>query len=128
HDKYANQEVAYLLQRVEAYNGLVILATNQRANVDDAFSRRFQSIIQFPMPRAQERLALWQQAFPPNVSLDPDIDLQAIASRFELTGAGIMNVVQYCLISALANGNHPVNAKSIEAAVLREYKKEGKIM
>lgn len=128
HDKYANQEVAYLLQRVEAYNGLVILATNQRANVDDAFSRRFQSIIQFPIPRAQERLALWQQAFPSNVSLDPDIDLQAIASRFELTGAGIMNVVQYCLISALANGNHPVNAKSIEAAVLREYKKEGKIM
>ncbi|MCI5118352.1 MAG: ATP-binding protein, partial [Candidatus Electrothrix sp. LOE1_4_5] len=59
HDKYANQEVAYLLQRIEGYNGLVILATNQRSNIDDAFVRRFQTVIHFPMPRSEERLLLW---------------------------------------------------------------------
>jgi hypothetical protein len=128
HDKYANQEVAYLLQRVEAYNGLVILATNQRTNVDDAFSRRFQAIIHFPLPRAQERLTLWQQAFPPQVALAPDVDLNAVAARFELTGAGIINIVQYCLLCALADGTRQVGAQSIEQAILREYKKEGKIV
>jgi hypothetical protein len=128
HDKYANQEVAYLLQRVEGYNGLVILATNQRANVDDAFSRRFQSIIHFPMPRVQERLALWQKAFPPQVAVAEGVDWNAVAARFELTGAGIMNVVQYCLIGALADGTRQVSEQSIEQAVLREYNKEGKIV
>lgn len=128
HDKYANQEVAYLLQRVEGYNGLVILATNQRANVDDAFSRRFQSIIHFPMPRVQERLALWQKAFPPQVAVAESVDWNAVATRFELTGAGIMNVVQYCLIGALADGTRQVSEQSIEQAVLREYNKEGKIV
>jgi SpoVK/Ycf46/Vps4 family AAA+-type ATPase len=128
HDKYANQEVAYLLQRVEGYNGLVILATNQRANVDDAFSRRFQSIIHFPMPRVQERLALWQKAFPPQVAVAESVDWNAVATRFELTGAGIMNVVQYCLIGALADGTRQVSEQAIEQAVLREYNKEGKIV
>lgn len=128
HDKYANQEVAYLLQRIEAYNGLVILATNQRANIDEAFSRRFQTIIHFPMPRPEERLILWQKAFPPQVSIAEDIDWNLLATRFDLTGAGIMNVAHYCAIAALADGSHQVDAKKLENAVLREYIKEGKIV
>ena len=63
HDRYANQEVSYLLQRIEGYRGLVILATNQRGNMDDAFVRRFQSIIHFPMPRIEERHKIWSNAF-----------------------------------------------------------------
>ena len=85
HDKYANQEVAYLLQRVEGYNGLVILATNQRSNIDVAFVRRFQNIIHFPMPRPEERDELWRKAFPPQISIADEIDWRQIAIRFELS-------------------------------------------
>lgn len=126
HDKYANQEVAYLLQRIEGYNGLVILATNQRGNIDEAFVRRFQSIIHFPMPRAEERQALWQRAFPPQLTLASDIDWAQVASRFELTGASILNVAHYCAIEALADHSHRVNFKRLESGILREYTKEGK--
>ncbi len=128
HDKYANQEVAYLLQRIENYSGLVILATNQRGNVDDAFIRRFQSMVHFPVPRTQERQAIWEKAFPPQIRIAKDIDWQGIATRFELTGAGIINVTQYCLIEALADGSSLVDLKRLQAAILREYVKEGKVV
>lgn len=64
HDRYANQEVPYLLQRVEDFNGLVILASNFKANIDEAFVRRFNAIIGFPFPREPERVAIWQKSFP----------------------------------------------------------------
>src|SRR4030095_7939978 len=66
HDKYANQEVSYLLQRIEDYNGLIILATNMKNNIDDAFMRRFNSILKFPFPDANERYLIWKKSFPPN--------------------------------------------------------------
>ncbi|WYD80880.1 MAG: ATP-binding protein [Candidatus Electrothrix gigas] len=128
HDKYANQEVAYLLQRIEGYNGLVILATNQRSNIDDAFVRRFQTVIHFPMPRSEERLLLWQQTFPPQVRLAEDIDWQQIAARFELTGAGILNVTHYCALEFLAGEYDTLSEKQLEAAIMREYVKEGKVV
>ena len=128
HDKYANQEIAYLLQRVEGYNGLVILATNQRTNIDDAFIRRFQTMIHFPMPRAEERLLIWQSAFPPQIQLANDIQLPNIAARYELSGAGILNVVQYCTIEMLATGTHILDLKLLEAGILREFVKEGKMV
>jgi AAA+ superfamily predicted ATPase len=128
HDKYANQEVAYLLQRIESFSGLVILATNQRGNIDDAFARRFQSMVHFPMPRPQERQAIWEKAFPPQTRIAEDIDWQEIAVRYELTGAGIINVTQYCIIEALADGLSLVDLKRLHAAILREYTKDGKVV
>jgi len=128
HDKYANQEVAYLLQRIEAYNGLVILATNQRGNIDDAFVRRFQAIIHFPLPGADERAEIWRKAFPPQIEIEKDINWLQIASRFELTGAGIINVAHYCAVEILARGSRRLNLKQLEAAIMREFIKEGKVV
>lgn len=127
HDKYANQEVAYLLQRVEAYEGLVILASNQRTNIDEAFTRRFQSIIHFPFPRTEERLALWQKAVPGQTNVAADVNWSQIAARFELTGANIVNVVQHSLLTMLANENQSLDYRQIENGIVRELVKEGKI-
>jgi len=128
HDKYANQEVAYLLQRIESYNGLVILASNQRANIDDAFVRRFQTIIHFPMPAAEERYTLWRQTLPSRINISLDIDWQQIAARYELTGAGILNVMHYCSIELLASQADTLDLQQLESAIQREFIKEGKIV
>ena len=127
HDKYANQEVAYLLQRIESYSGLVILASNQRANIDDAFIRRLQNIIQFPMPRPEERYEIWRKTFPPQIAVSDDIDWRHIAARHELTGAGILNVTHFCAVDVLAKQSLRLDLKALEAAIQREYIKEGKI-
>src|SRR6476620_1260529 len=121
HDKYANQEAAYLLQRIETYGGLVILATNQRGNIDDAFLRRFQAAIQFPMPRAEERLEIWRRALPSQLLIADDVDWAYVARRFELSGAGIVNVAHFCALEALADGSLRVDLAALEAAILREY-------
>lgn len=126
HDKYANQEVAYLLQRIENYNGLVILATNQRSNIDDAFTRRFQAIIHFPLPRPEERHQIWLKTLPAQV-VHTDIDWPAIAVRYELSGAGILNVIHYCSISLLASGSTTLSTTLLESAIQREFVKEGKM-
>lgn len=128
HDKHANQEVAYLLQRIEGYNGLVILASNQRANIDDAFVRRLQAIIPFPMPQPAERYEIWRKTFPSQLAVADDIDWHEIATRHELTGAGILNVTHFCAIDALSKATRQVDLKGLEAAIKREYVKEGKIM
>ncbi|MEF3077327.1 ATP-binding protein [Methylobacter sp. Wu1] len=128
HDKYANQEVAYLLQRIENHNGLVILASNKRANIDDAFIRRFQSIIHFPMPRLEERHKIWAQTFPSQIKIADDIDWQHVAARYELTGAGILNVVHYCAVELLASQSSTLDLKRLEFAIQREFVKEGKII
>jgi SpoVK/Ycf46/Vps4 family AAA+-type ATPase len=128
HDKYANQEVAYLLQRIESYNGLVILASNQRANIDEAFVRRFQTIIHFPMPRPEERYEIWRKTFPPQIEISEDIDWRQVAARYELTGAGILNVTHFCAVEVLADQSHSLNLKRLESAILREYIKEGKVV
>lgn len=128
HDKYANQEVAYLLQRIEAYNGLVILATNQRSNIDDAFARRFQSVIHFPLPRPEERYELWLKTLPPQLTVSEQIDWVKIAARYELTGAGILNVVQFCALEMLASGTDSLTLAFLEVAIHREFIKEGKMV
>jgi AAA+ superfamily predicted ATPase len=128
HDKYANQEVAYLLQRIESYEGLVILATNQRGNIDDAFTRRFQAVIHFPMPGAGEREEIWLKAFPGQIELAADINWPHIAAQYELTGAGIINVAHYCAVEVLASKEHYLSLKLLETAILREYIKEGKVV
>lgn len=127
HDKYANQEVAYLLQRIENYNGLVILASNQRANIDEAFVRRFQAIIHFPLPRAEERAEIWRKTIPERIKIHSDIDWQKIANRYEMSGASILNVTHYCAIEILADGARYLDSALLEAAIQREFIKEGKV-
>jgi AAA+ superfamily predicted ATPase len=128
HDKYANQEVAYLLQRIESHSGLVILATNQRGRIDEAFLRRFQAAVNFPMPRSEDRYGIWIRAFPPQITVADDVDWAEIAGRFELTGAGIVNVAHFCAIEALANSTQAVDRAFLESAIVRELVKEGKIV
>ncbi|MCX7099072.1 MAG: ATP-binding protein [Methylococcales bacterium] len=128
HDKYANQEVSYLLQRLEHYNGLVILATNIKSNIDDAFSRRFQSIVYFPMPGANERLLLWKKAFPERVQRADDIDFTSLAQKYELTGAAITNIVQYACLRSLARGEDLISYNDLYKGIKRELAKEGRIL
>lgn len=128
HDRYANQEVAYLLQRVETYEGLIVLASNFRSNIDEAFVRRFQSIIHFPIPRMQERLSLWQKSFPEKLKLGEDVDIKQLAQKFELTGADIMNVVQYVCLNALAQDSLVVSYDDIVEGIKREFIKSGKLI
>lgn len=128
HDKYANQEVAYLLQRIESFDGLVILATNQRGNIDDAFVRRFQAVIHFPMPGVTERAAIWMKSFPENMVNGGNPNWQKIASRYELSGAGIVNVAHYCALEMLSSGRKTLSEENLEAAIKREFIKEGKVV
>jgi DNA polymerase III delta prime subunit len=128
HDKYANQEVSYLLQRIEGYNGLVILATNFKSNIDDAFIRRFQSIVHFPLPNANERLTLWKKSLPfKHLKLD-GINLENIAHRYELSGASINNIIQQCCLKALDSGDLHVSESTLREEIRKEFNKDGKIV
>lgn len=126
HDKYANQEIAYLLQRLEDYNGLVILASNMRGNVDEAFGRRLQSVVHFPMPRAAERLRLWQESFSKESVLEDAVDLHALAERYELAGGSINNVVQYASLQALHRAEQVIRLADLQEGIRKEYIKEGR--
>lgn len=126
HDRFANQEVSYLLQRVEDYPGVVILASNMRTNLDDAFVRRFQSIIHFPMPDSHERLQLWRSAFSAKTELQDSIDLKEIAGRYELSGGSIMNVVRYATLRSLERGERLITDVDLQAGIRKEFQKEGK--
>ncbi|UKB82378.1 ATP-binding protein [Chryseobacterium sp. MEBOG06] len=128
HDKYANQEVSYLLQKIETFSGLIILASNFKNNMDKAFTRRFHSCIQFNNPKHEERLRIWQQNLPEQLDLE-DIDLEEIAKRYELTGSNIMNVIQDVSLKTIAL-NEPGYKVSIEMlldGIKKEYVKEEKI-
>jgi hypothetical protein len=127
HDKYANQEVSYLLQRVEEYEGLVILASNLKGNIDTAFIRRFQSIVHFPTPGSKERLMLWQKMWPEKVKFENKSMLKELANKHELTGANILNVIQYACLKAAQVGKKKIGLTEMNAGVSRELRKEGKI-
>ncbi len=128
HDRYANQEVAYLLQRVEDYRGLVVLSTNLKTNMDEAFSRRFQSVIRFPMPDAEQREQLWRNTFSPQCSFDEETDLKEIAKKHELAGGSILNVVQYASVMAMSRGEKKIRNADIIEGIRREFQKDGKMM
>ena len=91
HDRYANIEVAYLLQRMEAYPGAVILATNFRRNIDDAFIRRLDFVVDFPFPEAADRRRIWSLLLPREAPVADDIDLDFLATQFKLSGGAIRN-------------------------------------
>ncbi len=126
HDRFANQEVSYLLQRVEDYAGVVILASNLRSNIDDAFMRRFQAIIHFPMPKPADRLRLWKEGFSDQTELDPRINLNDIAAEYEISGGGIMNVIRYASLMALQQGTRTITYDALLNGIRKEFTKEGK--
>jgi SpoVK/Ycf46/Vps4 family AAA+-type ATPase len=124
HDRFANQEVSYLLQRVEAHPGNVILATNLKGNIDEAFARRFQSLINFPMPDAEQRQTLWRGMLRERFA--PDVDLKALAQKYELSGGAISNVVRFGAISALRQGRDQIQTNDLVQGVIKELRKEGR--
>ena len=126
HDRYANQEVAYLLQRIEAFDGIAVLASNLRDNLDSAFTRRFELVVYFPMPRHPERLRLWRQALPAQAQLARDVDLDALAREHELSGGSIMNVIRDVSLSAIAAGGVEITREQLLESIRRELSKEGR--
>jgi len=125
-DRFANQQTAYLLQKIEDFPGVVILASNLKGNMDEAFSRRFQSVIHFDMPGAAERYQLWKNAFSGTCTLHPDIDLHQIAEAYELAGGAIINVLRNCALSVVRRNDTVVNKQELMHALRRELKKENR--
>lgn len=124
HDRYANQEVSYLLQRVEDFDGLVILSSNFRANMDDAFLRRFNAIIRFPMPNVDERKEIWRRSLPDRGMRS---ELAEQLALYEMSGGNIVNVVHYAAIAAIAAGRQDITLQDATKGVKRELEKEGKV-
>lgn len=124
-DRYANQEVSYLLQRIEECQSLVILATNLRSNIDDAFFRRFQSAVAFTRPTAHERLRLWTNILR-DLSTEPDLDLKTLAREHDLSGASITNIVRFAAVNARRRESDLVTAADLTAAIRAEMRKEGR--
>ena len=149
HDKYANQEVSYLLQRIEDFNGLIILATNMKGNIDDAFVRRFNSILKFPFPDAGERALIWEKSFPAHAVYTRDyetdpvnshgkLDIPDVVKKYELSGGSIINAVHFASLKAVerkrngVNGNGDfhspliISLNDVMQGIKKELTKEGK--
>ncbi len=126
-DRYANIEVAYLLQRVENYDGVVILATNFRQNIDDAFTRRLDFLIDFPFPTPEYRRRIWQVHFPKKAPLASDVDWGDIAEQYRLAGGNIRNASIAAAYLAAAEG-HIITSGHIHGAVRREHQKMGRLL
>lgn len=127
HDRYANIEISYLLQRMEAYDGITILATNLRANLDEAFKRRLQFAVDFPFPEENDRLRIWQALFPQNAPHEADIDLALMARRFKLAGGNIRNILVNAAYLAAADGGRLGMAHLLHGAK-RELQKMGRLV
>lgn len=127
HDKYANQEVSYLLQRVEEFPGLVILASNLKGNIDEAFLRRFQSVIHFPLPGNSERLAIWQNVLSGLPGAPKKEEIKNLAQKFEISGANIVNAAHFASLRAIANGKK-ISKEDLLNGIRREISKEGKVI
>ena len=123
HDRYANQQTSYLLQRIEDFNGLVIMASNQKGNIDEAFTRRFQSMIQFPMPTKEERFRIWKNSFSEKAQPDKQVDLREIADKYDLSGGAIINIVQHSSLRALGRGDNIIKLNDIIEGIRREFHK-----
>jgi hypothetical protein len=127
HDRYANIESAYLLQRLETFDGLAVLASNLRANIDEAFTRRLDAIIDFPAPTPELRRALWVHCLAPPLPLADDLDLDFLAESFEMAGGNIRSASTTAAYLAAAAGT-PVTMHDVIAAVEQEYRKLGRLV
>jgi SpoVK/Ycf46/Vps4 family AAA+-type ATPase len=127
HDRYANIEISYLLQKMEQYEGITILTTNLRGNLDEAFVRRLAFTVHFPFPEEADRLRIWKQIWPQETRLDPQLDFSALAKHFRLSGGSIKNIALSTAFLAAAE-SRPVRMSDILHATRREYEKVGKVL
>ena len=127
HDRYANTEVAYLLQKMEEYPGISILTTNVRQNIDEAFTRRMRFIIEFPFPEDEDRLRIWQTVWPREVPLAADVDLPRLAQLFRLSGGSIRNIALSAAFLAAEHGE-PVAMRHVLRATKSEQQKMGRLV
>jgi SpoVK/Ycf46/Vps4 family AAA+-type ATPase len=127
HDRYANVEVAYLLQRMETYPGAVILATNLRQNVDDAFLRRLDFAIDFPFPEPPDRERIWRRLLPDSAPVAEDVDIPFLARQFKLSGGSIRNVSLAAAFMAADDGG-VIGMPQLVRGVALEYEKHGRLV
>jgi len=127
HDRYANVEVAYLLQRMELFEGIAILATNLRSNLDEAFARRLDVLIDFPEPEQEDRLRLWRRCLGTIAPREDDLDLDFLARAFRLSGGNIRNIVVSAAYAA-AEDAVPISMGHLARATQREYRKLGRMV
>lgn len=125
-DKHSNQEVSYLLQRIEDFNGLVIVATNLKTNIDDAFARRFQSMIEFKVPDEVERKQLWSNILPDQKFIDREPQLIQELTKYNLSGGNIVNVIQYACLKAVEMEKPLITIENCLVGIKRELAKMGR--
>jgi hypothetical protein len=125
-DRYANLEVGYLLQRLEASDGLIILTSNLKENIDPAFTRRFHFVVHFPRPGVTERRRLWLLAFPPEAPLAPDVDVDALC-RLDMTGAGIASAARTAALAAADKGSPTIGMHHVVRGVSRQFQREARL-
>ena len=126
-DRYANLEVGYLLQRLERFEGLVILASNLRANLDPAFTRRFHHVVHFPRPAEPERRRLWEVALGPPVELAEPVDIGCLAG-LDLTGAGIAAIGRSAAALATAGSPAPLTVADLLTATRKQFQREARLL
>jgi SpoVK/Ycf46/Vps4 family AAA+-type ATPase len=126
HDRYANIETAYLLQKMDEYEGTVILATNLRKNMDDAFARRMHFSLEFPLPEEADRLRIWQHVFPSEAPLHQNVSFEFLARQFKISGGNIKNIALGAAFLAAAS-NQTINMEYLIKATKREYQKMGRL-
>jgi SpoVK/Ycf46/Vps4 family AAA+-type ATPase len=127
HDKYANMEAAYLLQRIEAYDGVTMVATNLLQNMDEALLRRMSFVVKFPFPDAADRERIFRAHLPPDAPLDEDLDFTFLASRLDVSGGYIKNIVLAAAFLA-ASADRPIAMSHFVRAARQELRKMGKIL
>ncbi|MCZ7545560.1 MAG: ATP-binding protein [Anaerolineae bacterium] len=127
HDRYANIEIAYLLQQIENYDGIAVLATNLRQNLDEAFTRRLDFLVDFPFPEVEYRARIWAVNFPPDAPLAPEVDLEELAARYRLAGGNIRNATLASAYLAAADGG-AITMAHVRRAIRREHQKMGRLL
>ncbi|MOA16788.1 proteasome-activating nucleotidase [compost metagenome] len=115
------------MQRVEDFPGLIILASNYKSNIDQAFIRRFNAVIYFPMPNPTERYEIWKTSLPTKAQLSDDVDLKAIANKYELTGSSIVSVIHYAALQTIHKKGSSIEKNDLIEGIKREYEKEEKV-
>jgi len=126
HDRYANQEVSFLLQRMEDYDGLVILCSNFKKNIDEAFFRRFQLILDFEIPDVYLRHQLWEKSITADFKYADDVNIDQLAEQHELSAASIINVLHYCILKCMRRKDSIIRWQDIQSGLKIEKMKEGK--
>jgi len=127
HDRYANIEVSYLLQKIDEYPGIVLLASNFQQNIDEAFERRINFFIRFPLPDVVARLKLWQTVFPEQTPLAKDVPFEYLALKFDISGGNIRNIALNAAFNAIEAGQKTVNTEHIMEACKTEFIKTGRL-